>query len=112
MPPARIKITPPVTKDHLRRMSASLCQQPFESAFALVLFVIDTVSEGRLRASASRAKHAFEVWTQNQDRLLSRLYRLRNAAAPAIECGPQLQVLNQVVRNLIQDLQMLNQKVR
>src|SRR5205814_2061714 len=45
----------------------------FDSAFGLVLFVIDTVSEGRLRASVSAAKHAFEVWTQNQDRPLSRL---------------------------------------
>src|SRR5881394_86879 len=84
----------------------------FDSAFGLVLFVIDTVSEGRLRASASGAKHAFEVWTQNQDRPLSRLYCLRNAAALTIECGPQLQVLNQVLRNLIQNLETLNQKVK
>jgi hypothetical protein len=54
-PPARIKITPAIAKDHLRRTLAFPCpralNRPVSPFCSFVLFVIDTVTESRARAS-------------------------------------------------------------
>jgi len=53
-----------------------------------------------------------EALTETQERSLSRLCCLRNAAVQAIEGQLALERLDQVSWNLIQNLQKSNQKVK
>src|SRR3974390_582577 len=110
-PPARIKTTPAIARDHLRRMSASPCPRAVASA-ARVRFAASFYLWLIPYPKLERAQAVLpQLSTGYPETLLSQLYCLRNVAGPAIECRREREALEDAPRSLLQRLQMSNQKV-
>src|SRR6266852_1987748 len=113
-PPARMRISPAIASDHLRRMVASPYPQAVAPAFGLVfagslwLWLIP-YPKGE-RAQAPLCGGTIEVLTEDSETSLSRLYCLRNSAPTGNRMASAGETLNQVLQSLIQNLQTLNQK--
>src|SRR5437899_5770326 len=88
-PPARMRISPAIASDQLRRMEASPYPHAVETAFgrifagSLWLWLIPYPKPER--AQAPLCEGAFEVLMEDSETSVSQLYCLRNSAGQAIE---------------------------